>query len=172
VRIKPILKDLALTPRTIFIVTKKAFAARTIVRLEIPRGFCYRSTMSVGGGPTSRLWVTIGAAVAIGLVTGSTATAGAKPKTSDKNSELSPSALGIDQNSHGYEPGDEKAKGPGVFDLGGNTLHIDADKKDPTPPVGFEANSQTVFNKAPTEPLLHPSYLGLRLTTPITTPGR
>jgi hypothetical protein len=119
-------------------------------------------------GPSSRLCVAVTAAIAIGFVTGATAMAGAKPK----NTEMSPSALGIDQSPRGYEPGDEKAKGPGVFDLGGQTLHIDADKKDPTPPVGFEANGQTVFNKAPTEPLLYPSYLGLRLTTPITTPGR
>jgi len=115
---------------------------------------------------TSRLCVTVAAAIAVGFVATATATAGAKPKST----ELSPSALGIDQSSHGYEPGSEKPKGPGEFDLGGNTLHIDADKKDPTPPVGFEANSQTVFNKAPNEPLLQPSYLGLRLTTPIATP--
>lgn len=119
-------------------------------------------------GPTSRLCVTVVAVIAIGFVTSVAAMAGAKPKST----ELSPSALGIETTSHGYEPGDEKAKKPGEFDLGGNTLHIDADKKDPTPPVGFEANSQTVLNKAPTEPLLQPSYLGLRLTTPITTPAR
>jgi hypothetical protein len=106
------------------------------------------------------------AAVAIGFAMGATAVAGAKAKSS----ELSPSALGMETPSHGYEPGDEKAKKPGEFELGGQTLHIDADKKEPTPPVGFEANSQTVLNKAPTEPLLQPSYLGLRLTTPITTP--
>jgi hypothetical protein len=117
-------------------------------------------------GSTLRLCVTVAAAIAVGFVATATATAGAKPKST----ELSPSALGIDQSSHGYEPGNEKPKGPGEFDLGGNTLHIDADKKDPTPPVGFEANSQTVFNKAPSEPLLQPSYLGLRLTTPIATP--
>jgi hypothetical protein len=119
-------------------------------------------------GSTLRLCVTAVAAIAIGLATAATAMAGAKPK----NTELSPSALGMETTSRGYEPGDEKAKKPGEFDLGGNTLHIDADKKDPTPPVGFEANSQSVLNKAPTEPLLQPSYLGLRLTTPITTPGR
>jgi hypothetical protein len=120
------------------------------------------------GGSTWRLCVTVAAAIAIGIATAATAMAGAKPKTT----ELSPSALGMENNSHGYEPGDEKAKKPGEFDLGGQTLHIDADKKDPTPPVGFEANSQTVLNKAPTEPVLYPSYLGLRLTTPITTPAR
>jgi hypothetical protein len=119
-------------------------------------------------GPTSRLCITMAAAIAIGFATGATAMAGAKPKST----ELSPSALGMETTSRGYEPGNEKAKKPGEFDLGGQTLHIDADKKDPTPPVGFEANSQTVLNRAPTEPLLQPSYLGLRLTTPITTPGR
>ncbi|HZQ14519.1 MAG TPA: hypothetical protein VFB31_17080 [Pseudolabrys sp.] len=91
-----------------------------------------------------------------------------------KTTELPPSALGIDQSSHGYEPGDQTPdlKLPDQFRFGDNTLHIDADKKDPTPPVGFESNGQAVLNKAPSEPVLKPSYLGLRLTAPITTPGR
>jgi hypothetical protein len=126
------------------------------------------------GGSAFRLCVTVAAAIAIAFVASATAMAGnstgAQPKSVNKNTELSPSALGMEESSRGYEPGDEKAKGPGVFDLGGQTLHIDADKKDPAPPVGFEANGQAVLNKAPTEPLLHPSYLGLRLTTPIATP--
>jgi hypothetical protein len=123
-------------------------------------------------GSTSRLCLTVAAAIAIGLVSSAASAAGAKSKSTDNSTELSPSALGMDESSHGYEPGADKLKSPGEFQLGGNTLHIDADKKDPTPPVGFEANSQTVFNKAPSEPLLKPSYLGLRLTTPITTPWR
>ena len=86
-----------------------------------------------------------------------------------RTTELSPSALGIETKSRGYEPGEEKtdAKLPNQFQLGNNTLHIDADKKDPVPPVGLESNGQTVINKAPTEPALAPSYLGLRLTTPM-----
>jgi hypothetical protein len=86
-----------------------------------------------------------------------------------KTTELPPSALGIDTKSRGYEPGDEKsdAKMPNQFQLGNNTLHIDADKKNPTPPVGLETNEQSVLNKAPTEPALKPSYFGLRLTTPM-----
>jgi hypothetical protein len=83
--------------------------------------------------------------------------------------ELSPSALGMDTGSRGYEPGDQKPdmKMPDQFQLGNNTLHIDAEKKDPTPPVGLESNGQAVINKAPNEPALAPSYLGLRLTTPM-----
>lgn len=86
-----------------------------------------------------------------------------------QTTELSPSALGIETKSRGYEPGDDKpeAKLPNQFQLGNNTLHIDADKKDPTPPVGVQTNEQSVLNKAPTEPALKPSYLGLRLTTPM-----
>ena len=86
-----------------------------------------------------------------------------------KTTELSPSALGIETKSRGYEPGDEKsdAKVPNQIQLGNNTLHFDADKKDPVPPVGVEANEQSVLNKAPTEPALRPSYFGLRLTTPM-----
>jgi hypothetical protein len=86
-----------------------------------------------------------------------------------KTTELSPSALGIDTKSRGYEPGDETSdtKLPNQFQLGDNTLHIDADKKAPAPPVGLEANGQTVLNKAPSEPVLEPSYLGLRLTKPM-----
>src|SRR3954464_8623362 len=97
-------------------------------------------------GSTSRLRITIAAAIAIGFATGATAMAGAKPKST----ELSPSALGMETKSHGYERGREKAKKPGEFDLGGRTLHSAADKKDPIPPVGFETNSQPVLNKAPT----------------------
>ena len=86
-----------------------------------------------------------------------------------KTTELSPSALGMETKSRGYEPGDEKsdAKMPNQIQLGNNTLHFDADKKDPVPPVGLETNEQSVLNKAPTEPALKPSYFGLRLTTPM-----
>ena len=86
-----------------------------------------------------------------------------------KTTELPPSALGIDTKSRGYEPGDEKsdAKMPNQIQLGNNTLHFDADKKDPVPPVGLEANGETVINKAPSEPALKPSYFGLRLTSPM-----
>ena len=60
---------------------------------------------------------------------------------SPKTSELPPSALGIDTKSRGYEPGDEKPdlKVPDQIKLGNNTLHFDATKKDPVPPVGLEA---------------------------------
>ena len=88
-------------------------------------------------------------------------------QTRPKSSELSADALGVNKSTHGYEPGDEKPKGPGEFKFGDGTLHIDADKKDPTPPPGFEPNGQSVLNKAPNEPALQPSYFGLRLTTPI-----
>ena len=93
---------------------------------------------------------------------------------SPKTSELSPSALGIDTKSRGYEPGDEKPdlKMPNQIQLGNNTLHLDADKKDPVPPVGLEANGESVLNKAPAEPALKPNYLGLRLTTPMNLFGR
>lgn len=93
---------------------------------------------------------------------------------SPKTSELSPSALGIDTKSRGYEPGDEKPdlKVPDQIKLGNNTLHFDATKKDPVPPVGLEANGESVLNKAPTEPALKPNYLGLRLTTPMNLFGR
>jgi hypothetical protein len=87
-----------------------------------------------------------------------------------KSHELSPAALGMEPDkSRGYEPGNGAAglKRPGEFQFGDNTLHIDADKKDPAPPVGLEANGQAVINKAPSEPALQPSYFGLRLTTPI-----
>ena len=86
-----------------------------------------------------------------------------------KSTELSPSALGIDTKPRGYEPGDEKPdiKLPNQIQLGNNTLHFDADKKNPVPPVGLEANGETVINKAPSEPALAPSYFGLRLTTPM-----
>ncbi len=87
-----------------------------------------------------------------------------------KASELPPSALGMEADeSHGYEPGDDKSdtKRPGEFKFGDNTLHIDANKNDPVPPVGLESNGQAVINKAPTEPALQPSYFGFRLTTPI-----
>jgi len=86
-----------------------------------------------------------------------------------RTTELPPSALGIDTKSRGYEPGDEKSdmKLPDQIQLGGNTLHFDANKKEPTPPVGLESNGQAVINKAPSEPALTPSYLGLRLTTPM-----
>lgn len=88
---------------------------------------------------------------------------------SPKTNELPPSALGIDIPSKGYEPGDEKPdlKSPGEIKFGNNTLHFDADKKNPAPPPGLEANEQSVLNKAPAEPALKPSYLGLRLTTPM-----
>jgi hypothetical protein len=84
-------------------------------------------------------------------------------------SELPPSALGIDTKSRGYEPGDEKPdlKVPDQIKLGNNTLHFDATKKDPVPPVGLEQNGESVLNKAPAEPALKPNYLGLRLTTPM-----
>jgi hypothetical protein len=90
-------------------------------------------------------------------------------KSDRKSRELSPSALGMDTDkSHGYEPGDKSdLKRPDEFKFGDNTLHLDANKNDPTPPVGLEQNGQTVLNKAPTEPVLQPSYFGLRLTTPI-----
>jgi hypothetical protein len=86
-----------------------------------------------------------------------------------KTTELPASALGFDTKSRGYEPGDEKsdAKMPNQLQLGNNTLHFDADKKDPAPPVGLESNEQSVLNKAPTEPALKPSYFGLRLTSPM-----
>jgi hypothetical protein len=88
--------------------------------------------------------------------------------------ELPPSALGIDTKSRGYEPGEEKSdlKVPDQIKLGNNTLHFDAAKKDPVPPVGLEANGESVLNKAPAEPALKPSYLGLRLTTPMNLFGR
>jgi len=91
-----------------------------------------------------------------------------------KTSELPPSALGIDTTSRGYEPGDAKTdlKVPDQIKFGNNTLHIDAAKKDPVPPVGLEANGESVLNKAPAEPALKPSYLGLRLTTPMNLFGR
>lgn len=93
---------------------------------------------------------------------------------SPKASELPPSALGIDTKSRGYEPGDEKPelKVPDQIKLGNNTLHFDATKKDPVPPVGLESNGASVLNKAPAEPALQPSYLGLRLTTPMNLFGR
>ena len=93
---------------------------------------------------------------------------------SPKTSELPPSALGIDTKSRGYEPGDEKPdlKVPDQIKLGTNTLHFDATKKDLDPPVGLEANGESVLNKAPAEPALKPSYLGLRLTTPMNLFGR
>ena len=93
---------------------------------------------------------------------------------SPKTSELPPSALGIDTKSRGYEPGDEKPdlKVPDQIKLGDNTLHFDATKKDPAPPVGLESNGASVLNKAPAEPALQPSYLGLRLTTPMNLFGR
>jgi len=93
---------------------------------------------------------------------------------SPKTSELPPSALGIDTKSRGYEPGDEKPdlKVPDQIKLGNNTLHFDATKKDPDPPVGLEANGESVLNKAPAEPALKPNYLGLRLTTPMNLFGR
>ena len=93
---------------------------------------------------------------------------------SPKTSELPPSALGIDTKSRGYEPGDEKSdlQVPDQIQLGNNTLHFDATKKDPDPPVGLEANGASVLNKAPAEPALQPSYLGLRLTTPMNLFGR
>ncbi len=86
-----------------------------------------------------------------------------------QTTELSPAALGMDPKSRGYEPGDQKSdlKVPDHIQIGNNTLHFDAKKNDPTPPVGFEANGEAVINKAPAEPALAPSYLGLRLTTPI-----
>jgi hypothetical protein len=86
-----------------------------------------------------------------------------------KTTELPPSALGIDTKSRGYEPGDEKSdlNMPNQIQLGNNTLHFDADKKNPVPPVGVETNEQSVLNKAPTEPALKPSYFGLRLTSPM-----
>ena len=120
---------------------------------------------------SSKLTLAVLTSFAIGITANSVALAGSST-LKPKSSELSPSVLGMEESSHGYEPGDEKAKKPGEFDLGGNTLHIDADKKDPTPPVGFESNGQAVLNKAPSEHALQPSYLGLRLTTPITTPGK
>jgi len=93
---------------------------------------------------------------------------------SPKTTELSPSALGIDTKSRGYEPGDEKPdlKLPNQIKLGNNTLHFDATKKDADPPVGLEANGESVLNKAPAEPALKPNYLGLRLTTPMNLFGR
>lgn len=93
---------------------------------------------------------------------------------SPKTSELPPYALGIDTKSRGYEPGDEKPdlKVPDQIKLGDNTLHFDATKKDPVPPVGLEANGESVINKAPAEPALKPNYLGLRLTTPMNLFGR
>lgn len=91
-----------------------------------------------------------------------------------KTTELPPSALGIDTKSRGYEPGDEKPdlKVPDQIKLGNNTLHFDAAKKDLVPPVGLEANGESVLNKAPAEPALKPNYLGLRLTTPMNLFGR
>jgi hypothetical protein len=90
-------------------------------------------------------------------------------KRDRKSRELSPSALGMENDkSHGFEPGDKAdLKRPDEFKFGDNTLHLDANKNDPTPPVGLEQNGQAVLNKAPTEPALQPSYFGLRLTTPI-----
>jgi hypothetical protein len=90
-------------------------------------------------------------------------------RVSPETSELSPSALGIDTTPRGYEPGDDKPdlKMPDEIKLGNNTLHFDAKKRDPAPPVGLEANGESVLNKAPAEPALKPSYLGLRLTTPM-----
>ena len=86
-----------------------------------------------------------------------------------QGNQLSPSALGMDTESHGYEPGEQTSdvNVPDKVQIGDNTLHFDAKKNDPTPPVGFEANGESIINKAPTEPALAPSYLGLRLTTPL-----
>jgi hypothetical protein len=93
---------------------------------------------------------------------------------SPKTSELSSSALGIDTTSRGYEPGDDKPdlKVSDQIKLGNNTLHFDATKKALVPPVGLEANGESVLNKAPAESALKPNYLGLRLTTPMNLFGR
>src|ERR1041384_4245829 len=78
---------------------------------------------------SSKLTLAVLTSFAIGITANSVALAGSST-LKPKSSELSPSVLGMEESSHGYEPGDEKAKKPGEFDLGGNTLHIDADKKD------------------------------------------
>jgi hypothetical protein len=128
--------------------------------LPKPAQICYWFNMRPGGRFSAFCAVLVA-----GLLTSGLTLAG---ETAASSSELSPSALGMDTgSSRGYEPGDDKAKRPGEIQFGNNTLHFDADKKNPVPPVGLEANGQTVLNKAPTEPALHPSYLGLRLTTPI-----
>ena len=108
-------------------------------------------------------------AVFAGDSTSAAANKSAPLSPGQKSSELSPSALGMNTDkSKGYEPGDEgrDIKFPDAIQFGDNTLHFDANKKDPVPPVGYETNEQTVINKGQTEPRFKPSYLGLRLTTP------
>lgn len=96
------------------------------------------------------------------------------PLSSPTTSELSPSALGIDSRPRNYEPSDatQDLTVPSQIKLGNNTLHFDADKKHSAPPPGVEVNEHSVLNKAPAEPAFKPSYLGLRLTTPMNLFGR
>jgi hypothetical protein len=139
---------------------------------------CYRVTMPFNVRTTASIAGTIlllsfGVCVADNAAPRPPASVPVKQPTyrlvSPKTSELPPSALGIDTKSRGYEPGDDKSdlKVPDQIKFGNNTLHFDATKKDPVPPVGLEANGESVLNKAPAEPALKPSYLGLRLTTPM-----
>jgi hypothetical protein len=147
--------------------------------VAIPAKICYKYKMPIGRR-ISCAFPAFASALAVALLSTGMALAaestGAATKKSlpaqldRKSRELSPSALGMETDkSHGYEPGDDKSdtKRPGEFKFGDNTLHIDANKNDPIPPVGLESNGQAVINKAPTEPVLQPSYFGFRLTTPI-----
>jgi hypothetical protein len=87
-----------------------------------------------------------------------------------KSSELSPSALGMDDDKDKLQkPDDEKPelKLPDHINFGDNVLHFDTSRKNPVPRVGAEANDQAVLNKAPEESPLKPNYFGLRFTTPL-----
>ena len=124
--------------------------------------------------PISRALRTILAIAAAAALSTGTVVAGESTGTVTKKppraqpSELSQSALGMEPDKPALSAGDEKpdVKRPDEFQFGDNTLHIDASRKKSLPP-GVEENEQTVINKAPTEPVLQPSYFGLRLTAPI-----
>jgi hypothetical protein len=94
----------------------------------------------------------------------------APTRLDSKATELSPSALGMDEDKSKLDTSDADKSGlklPDHINFGDNVLHFDTERKNIIPRVGVEANDQPVINKAPEESPLKPDYFGLRFTAPL-----
>jgi hypothetical protein len=105
-----------------------------------------------------------------GNATGAAPQNSAPTRLDPKASELSPTALGMEDEKHKRDKsGEEKPdlRIPDHIEFGDNVLHFDTKRKDPIPRVGVEADDQAIINKAAPDNSLKPDYFGLRFTTPL-----
>jgi hypothetical protein len=110
-----------------------------------------------------------GAAVAANA-TGAASKNSAPIRLNPNASELSPSALGMDDHKGKLDRADEQKSAPKIPDhieFGETVLHFDTSRKNPIPLVGVDANDQAVNKAAPDGSPLKSSYFGLRFTAPL-----